>query len=205
MTKRVKIISEAEVFRKAIFRIREARLQHERYDGQMSDEIVRLNLERGDSVAALVHDTSDDVFIMTEQFRYPTYEKGPGWIIEVPAGIIEEGEQAAETMQRELIEEIGYTVTSFHDIGLFYVSPGGTSERIHLFYAAVDGASHTSEGGGADEEHEDIRVIRPAVDDALAALNSGDVVDAKTIIALQWFALNRRSLDAEETPEGGSA
>jgi ADP-ribose pyrophosphatase len=194
MNKKVEIISQVEVFNKGIFRIIEAHLRYQRYDGKMSDEIVRLSLERGDSAAALVHDSSDDVIVMTEQFRYPAHKKGPAWIKELPAGTVDEGESATDTMAREICEEIGYAITSLRNIATFYVSPGGTSERIHLFYTKVDGTDRVSVGGGLTREGEDIRVVRVPVTEALADLDSGRIVDAKTIIALQWFALHRNAV-----------
>ena len=197
MNKQVEILSEAEVFNKAIFRIIEAHLRYQRYDGTMSGEVVRLSLERGDSATALVHDVRDDVIVMTEQFRYPAHEKGPAWIRELPAGMIDEGESAADAMAREICEEIGYTIGALRHIATFYVSPGGTSERIHLYYTGVVGANHESSGGGLSSEGEDIRVVRVPVAEALAELDRGRIVDAKTIIALQWFALNRNGLQEQ--------
>ena len=92
MNKTVEIVDRREIFRKYVFRIEEVRLRHERYDGDMSTEITRLHLDRGDSVAALVHDTRQECVVLAEQFRFPTYDKGPGWILELPAGIVEEGD-----------------------------------------------------------------------------------------------------------------
>ena len=108
--------------------------------------------------------------------------------------MVDEGESATDTMAREICEEIGYAITSLHNIATFYVSPGGTSERIHLFYTKVDGTDRVSVGGGLTREGEDIRVVRVPVTEALADLASGRIVDAKTIIALQWFALHRNAV-----------
>jgi len=194
MTKRVEIVQEKEVFRQAIFRVVAATLKFERYDGKMSNQIVRLNLDRGDSAAALIHDVDNDVLVMTEQFRYPTLEKGPGWLTEVVAGVVDGSEEPAESMKREIWEEVGYRVSSLRHLGTFYVSPGGSSERIHLFYSAVQREGKETSGGGILAEGEDIRVLTMPVDQALEELERGRVVDAKTIIALQWLALNRDTL-----------
>lgn len=185
---RVEVIDEQEVFNRSIFTIREARLRFERYDGTMSSEVVRLNLDRGDSVAALVHDTADDCFVFTEQFRYPAYGgRGPGWMIEIPAGMVDERESAVDAVKREIREEVGYGAASLRPIAAFYVSPGGSSERVQLYYAVVNGGGDTSGGGGLAHEEEDIRVVRLTPEQALAELEQGAIVDAKTIIALQWF------------------
>lgn len=191
MSKRVEIAEEVEIFERLIFRIVEARLSFERYDGTMSREVVRLSVERGDSVAAVLHDTSRDAIVLTEQFRYPTHHKGPGWLLELPAGVLGADEQPIEAIQREVAEEVGYAVSTLEPIGMFYVSPGGTSERIQLFYAQVTPAEHESPGGGVASEGEDIRTVRMPVSEALERLRDGTIVDAKTIIGLQWLALAR--------------
>jgi len=195
MSKRVKINGKKVAFKQAIFQIDEAHLQYEKFNGQMSEEIVRLNLNRGDSVAAIVHRTADDSLILAEQFRFSTYEKGPGWILEIPAGIIEDKDSNAEdTMRREIVEEVGYRVNKLQHIHTFYLSPGGTSERIFLFYAAVSAKDKVSDGGGLPDEAEDIRTEIILVDDLLAKLKAGEIIDAKTIIGLQWLQINRDNL-----------
>jgi ADP-ribose pyrophosphatase len=90
MAKRVEILSETSLFQKYFFNVKEAKLKHEQYSGKMSEEITRLNFERGDSVAILMHDPDQDTVVLTEQFRYPSYRKDDanenGWIWEIPAG-----------------------------------------------------------------------------------------------------------------------
>jgi ADP-ribose pyrophosphatase len=193
MTRRVQIIAQNEVFKKGIFRIDEAKLRYERYNGQMSDEITRLNLKRGDSVAAVVHDAEADTVVLTEQFRYPAYEKSGGWLLELPAGVVnaDEEQDPQKTIQRELLEEIGYQVEKVERISTFYVSPGGSDERIHLYYAAANPKNQTGKGGGLAEEGEDIRVVVLKVNAALRMIDDGQIQDAKTIIGLQWLQLHR--------------
>jgi nudix-type nucleoside diphosphatase (YffH/AdpP family) len=186
---RVDIIEKQQIFKKAIFEIEATRLRHERFDGSMSDEIMRLNLERGDGVAAVVHNTDDDTIILIEQFRYSTYEKGPGWLIELPAGIVEAGEDPAATMIREIEEEIGFAVDAVEPISTFYLSPGGSSERIFLFYVAVSPDQDRGNGGGKDDEGEDIRRVVLPVTEALGKVKTGEIMDAKTLVGLQWLKL----------------
>ncbi len=193
MKKRVDIVSETEIFKKLIFRVVEGRFRFQRYDGNMSDEIVRLNLDRGDSVAAVLHDTTDDTIVLTEQYRYPTHGKGPGWMLELPAGVLDADEKPEQSVRREIVEEVGYEVSSMEPICTFYVSPGGTSERILLFYARVTPSARISAGGGVASEGEDIRTVHIPVAEALARVRDGDIVDAKTIIGLQWLELESRS------------
>ena len=169
------------------FRVDEATLSFERFDGSMSPRVRRLVFERGDSAAALVFDRDTNVLLFTEQFRFPAYRKGEGWPLELMAGMVEEGETPEATVRRELEEELGYRPGDLASVATFFVSPGGSSERIHLFYAEVTAAMRVGKGGGAAAEHEDIRIVRRSVDETRAALAAGQLTDAKTLIGVQWF------------------
>ncbi len=197
MPRQVKIISKNRVY-DGTFKIDEAHLQHELYNGEMSPELTRLNFERGDSAAVVLHDPVSDTVIMTEQFRYPVYTKeaAKAWLLEIPAGSIEEKENADPTitLRRELMEEIGYTVNSFRKIASFFVSPGGTSERIHLFYSAITPKDKIASGGGLVSEGEDVHMVSIGVQAAVYKISTGEIMDAKTIIGLQWLQMNRQTL-----------
>lgn len=134
MPERVEIIEETELVKRHGFKLKEGTFRHERYDGKMSSAVVRVSFDRGDSVAAVVHDPGADTIVLAEQFRYPAYEKGPGWVIELPAGIItpEEAADPIRTMRRELREEISVDPSAIMLVMAFYSSVGGSSERIHL-------------------------------------------------------------------------
>jgi nudix-type nucleoside diphosphatase (YffH/AdpP family) len=195
MQKLVEILARKQVFKQAIFRIEEATLRYMKYAGVMSEPIVRLNLDRGDSVAILMHNIDQDTVVLTEQFKYPTYDpagkRGDGWIIELPAGMVDEGESPEDAVRREVIEETGYALESVRHISTFYVSPGGTSERIILYYAGVRATDRTDQGGGVASEGEDIRVLSVRVGEALQMIDDGRIADAKTIVALFWLQMNR--------------
>ncbi len=169
------------------FRIVEARLTYQRADGTTSEPRRWLSFERGDSAAAVVFDATRSCVILTRQFRYPTLEKGPGWLLEVVAGSIDEGESPEECIRREILEEVGYEVTALGQIATFYASPGGSSERIHLFHAQVDSRAPAGAGGGLASEQEDIEFVVVPLADVPRLLASGEVVDAKTIIGLSWL------------------
>ena len=169
------------------FKVDEAELSFERFDGSMTPPVRRLVFERGDSVAAVVFDRDAERLLLTEQFRFPAFEKGPGWLIELIAGMIDRGEQPEASIRREIEEELGYRADHIEHIATFYVSPGGSSERIWVYYADVGAAGRVSAGGGLPGEHEDIRVVSISPEEARAALKDGKIADAKTIIGLQWF------------------
>ncbi len=184
--KKVEVENKRRIF-DDFFKIEEAYLSYERFDGQMSESLRQLVFERGDSAAAIVMNKQTERVVLIKQFRYPTYEKGPGWVTETIAGTMEEGEQPEEAIRREILEEAGYNVHKLTHISTFYVSPGGTSERIFLYYAEVDNAGKIADGGGVATEHEDIQILEFSLAELWEALKSGQIVDAKTIVGLMWL------------------
>jgi len=184
--KKVEIKSKQLIF-DDFFKIEEAYLSHERFDGQMSQEVRRLNFERGDSAAAILMNRDTQRVILINQFRYPTYEKGPGWLTETVAGIVEPDETPAQTIRREVLEETGYEVSDFIHIATFYLSPGGSSERIFLYYGEVDNVDQVAGEGELNTEHEDIKIEEFTLPELQTALTSGQIVDAKTVIGLLWL------------------
>lgn len=184
--RRVDLHSKKRLF-DGFFKIDEAEVSFERFDGEMSPPVKRLCFERGDSVAAVVHDRDSGTVILVEQFKYPTYERGPGWIIETVAGVVESGESPESAVRREVLEEVGYEIEALEPIATFYVSPGGSSERILLFYAEVAAGGKVASGGGLPSEEEDIRTVKVAVDDLDHVVAEGTIQDAKTLVAVQWL------------------
>ena len=184
--KHVEILNQRVVF-DDVFKIEEAMLRFERFNGQMSEPVRRLVFERGDAAAALLLNRDTQKVILIEQFRYPTYKKGPGWLLEVVAGIVDQGEQPEETIRREVREEVGYQVSDLQAIATFYVSPGGSSERVALYYEEIGEADRVAAGGGSAAEHEDIEQVELSLPELWTALREGNIVDAKTLIAVQWL------------------
>lgn len=165
------------------FKLDATEFSFERFDGTMSAPVRRLVLERGDSVAALLVDAGDVLLI--EQFRLATHAQGPGWITELVAGVIAPGETAEQALRREAAEETGFALRDIEPIGSFYLSPGGSSERVHLFLAHVDGMA--GPGGGDRSVGEDIRVVRYSRAQLRAEQRGGRFIDAKTQIAVQHY------------------
>lgn len=184
--KKVIVHTKKRVF-DGFFKLDEAEISYERFDGHMSGCLRRLSLERGDSVAAIIYNRDSEKSLFVNQFKYPTFEKGPGWIMEIVAGMIEEGEPPESTLKREVLEEIGYAIETVEHIASFYVSPGGSSERIILYYVEVSGRSTAGPGGGLESEGEDIEVVELSPNELAHLLESNSVQDAKTIVAIQWL------------------
>jgi nudix-type nucleoside diphosphatase (YffH/AdpP family) len=171
----------------SFFRVEEATLRYERYDGRMSEPVRRVKVERGDSVALVLRHIDSGHILLIEQFKYPTYGSGDGWIVETVAGMVDEGESVEEAARREVREEIGYDLCHLQPIATFYVSPGGTSERVTLFYGEVSESSRVGTGGGLAAEGEDIQLLRLEPEAAWRALDAGELIDAKTMMGLMWL------------------
>ena len=155
-----------------------------------------LVMERGDSAAALIHVVDRDVVILTEQFRLPTYAQGNGWIIETVAGSIRGGADGGETpeecIRREMLEEVGYQAGELTLMSSFYASPGGSSERIFLFYAPVHAQDLVApEASGLAEASENVRRVELPLQAFIDGCLAGGFQDAKLIIAGLWLAARR--------------
>lgn len=169
------------------FKVEEVQLRYERFDGDMSPLVRRLNLERGDSVAVLLFNPKKQRILLVNQFKYPAYAKGPGWITETVAGMIGTDESPESAARREVEEETGYKVSRLEHVSTFYVSPGGSSERIILYYAEVDDTDKFDAGGGVAKEEEDIMTVDLSLTEALEQIQNGEIADAKTIVGIFWL------------------
>jgi ADP-ribose pyrophosphatase len=209
---KVRILESHEDYRYGNrFRVLRARLQYRRFDGQLSDPVTRISFERGDSVGVLLYDARRDVVILASQFRYPVFARqgsgGPpeaaqsAWLLEVVAGMQDPGYGPQEVAHQELLEEAGYELKSeLRSIASFYPSPGGSSERITLFWAEVDGGPRSGTSGGVLAEGEDIQMVALPLTEAMQKIANGEICDAKTIIALQHLALTRGVRNKSERP-----
>lgn len=192
--RRVEVLELETVFQ-GYFRIDRYQLRHEQFAGGLGTALVREVFERGQVAAVLPFDPVAGQVVLIEQFRPGAWAAGHDpWLLECVAGVIEQGESPTEVCIREAQEEAGCVVSDLIPIvAPFFSSPGACSETVALFCARVD-ASTAHGVHGLDDEGEDIRVGTWSLDDALQLLAEGRIVNAKTIIALQWLALNRDSL-----------
>ncbi|MGK0247360.1 MAG: ADP-ribose pyrophosphatase [Oleispira sp.] len=174
-------------------------IQHRLFAGGSSETFSREVFERGEAAAVLLYDPNENVVVLTEQFRIGAAldaARTSPWLLEVVAGIIEEGEQAEEVARREALEEAGCVINDLIPISTYWSSPGGTSEKIHLYCALLDSRGM---GGihGLDYEQEDILVRMIPFDTAYDGIASGEINNAATIIALQWLKLHQSLLSQE--------
>jgi ADP-ribose pyrophosphatase len=184
---KLEILGKTEVLRRGFFRWDLVRFRFVRFDGTESAVVENIVFERGDSVAMLVHDTSSQEIVLVEQLRISTETATGGWILEIPAGRIDSGEEPMTAAIRELSEETGASTVEPQFISAFYPSPGACSERIHLFYCPFSKGISVGKYGGLAAENEDLKIHRVTLKQAFEWLEAGQLVDAKTMIAVMWL------------------
>ncbi len=148
--------------------------------------------DRGNGAAILLINPSKGTVILTEQFRLPTYVNGneSGMLIEVSAGLLD-GDDPETCIIKEAEEETGYRLSKVIKVMETYMSPGAVTEILHLFIGYCDEEMKFGQGGGAKHETENIEVLEISFEDAITMIDNGEIKDAKTIILLQYAALNR--------------
>ena len=137
-------------------------------------------LVRKNVVASLVYDTTKDKYIFVSQWRPGSESK----LIEIVAGTLEEGEDPIDAMKREILEEVGYKTDLIFKVAQCYLSPGGTTEFIDIFYSEV--SEKVSEGGGLEEENEDIEILEFDKKELDKNYEDNNFLDAKTLISIKF-------------------
>ena len=150
----------------------------------------RETYDRGDGATLLPYNLAARTVLLTRQFRYPAYASGyDALMIEAAAGLLDKAEPEAR-IRAEVEEEIGYRLGAVRKIFECFMSPGSVTERLHFFVAEYDASMRISDGGGVEAEGEEIDVLELDLDQALAMVAGGEIVDAKTILLLQYAALS---------------
>jgi nudix-type nucleoside diphosphatase (YffH/AdpP family) len=150
----------------------------------------RETYDRGNGAVILLYNRSARTVVLTRQFRLPAYVNGhPEPLIEAPAGRLD-ADDPETCIRKETEEETGYRVSQPRRVFNAFMSPGSVTERLVFFVAEYDPADRVAAGGGDADEGEDIEVIEPTLDDALAMIERGDIADAKTIMLLQYAQLH---------------
>jgi nudix-type nucleoside diphosphatase (YffH/AdpP family) len=185
------IIKEKKREYEGFYTVEKCALKYERFNGKMSDLVIRENCSRGDSTGALVYDLNEKKIVLIRQFRYPVYSVEPdeAWLLELPAGSVSADEYPKDAIMRELAEEIHLDVKKedVRLIGKYFSSPGGTSERVYLYAVECDLGDYDKKTGGVAEEQEDIEILVMPFRQVYEALSSEKIMDGKSIMALQWL------------------
>ena len=175
------------------------RFRHRLFNGEMSGEIRREIFERGHAAVLLPFDPVRDEVVLVEQIRIAAYDVSESpWLLEMVAGMIEEGESVEDVARREALEEAGLVVGRTKPVLSYLASPGGTSERLSIMVGEVDAT--TAEGiHGLADENEDIRVHVVSREQAYQWVEEGKIDNAASVIALQWLQLHYHNLRNEWT------
>lgn len=147
--------------------------------------------DRGDGAAILLYNPTKKTVILIKQFRIPSYLNGnaTGMMIEVCAGMLDK-DNPEECIIKEVEEETGFKISNPKKVFELYSTPGAVTEKIHYFIAEYSDDMKISEGGGLEEEHEEIEVLEINFETALSMVSKGEINDAKTVVLLQYAKLN---------------
>lgn len=189
MTDRIRII-DTQTLHKGWSRLTRTRLDYLRPDGTWQRQ-EREVFDHGHAAAVLLHDPVRDTVLLTRQFRLPVHLNGAdGWIIEVCAGLLD-GDDPETCARREALEETGHAIDQLEFAFSAVMSPGSLTESVSCFVGTFHDGTRQGDGGGLPHEGEDIEVIEMPFSEALDAIATGAIFDAKTIMLLQYLALRR--------------
>ena len=149
----------------------------------------RETYDRGNGATLLPYHLAQRMVVLVRQFRYPAYVNGhDDLLIEAAAGLLDNASPEVR-IRAEAEEETGYRLGEIRKVFEAFMSPGSVTEKLHFFVAAYQPDMKIGSGGGNADEGEDIEVIELSIDEALAMIGDLRIVDAKTIMLLQYAAL----------------
>ncbi len=181
-------IKSVEILSDDWARLTKTTFDYRRNDGTWETQ-VRQTYDRGNGAVILPFDRERSTVLLVRQFRYPTFITGhPDLLIEACAGLLDDHDPET-AIRKEAEEELGYRLRDVRRVYTTYMSPGSVTERLTFFTADYTPADRISDGGGAADEGEDIEVLEITLDEALAQVRDGTIVDAKTIMLIQHLKL----------------
>jgi nudix-type nucleoside diphosphatase (YffH/AdpP family) len=155
-----------------------------RRDGTWQQQ-SRETYDRGNGAVILLYNLERSTVILTRQFRFPAFVSGhSGLLIEAAAGLLDEA-SPEERIKAEVEEETGYRVDHLCKIFEAFMSPGSVTEKLYFFLAEYESSRKAAGGGGNHAEGEDIEVLELSIEDAMHAIENGEIADGKTIMLLQ--------------------
>lgn len=184
------IVDSVEVVSDGWHVLRRNTIRYRRRDGEWTTQ-QRETYDRGDGATIMLYDLAARTVVLTRQFRFPVYvnDHPDGMVIEAAAGLLD-GDSPEVAIGREATEELGITPGEIRHLFDLYMSPGSVTERVHYYVAPYNAAEVVGAGGGLEEEGEDIEVLTLDFDEAMRMTTDGRISDGKTVILLQWAALN---------------
>jgi len=188
MRDKVKIVGE-QVLSHNWGRLTRYEIDYRRADGT-SQTLMREVYDRGNAAVILLVDPARETVVLTRQFRFPVQLGGDdAALVEACAGLLD-GMAPEACARKEAEEETGYRVGAVVHLFDSYMSPGSVLEKLSFFMGSYEATSRISAGGGLAEEGEEIEVLELPLSAAIAMVGAGEIVDAKTIMLLQYAALN---------------
>ncbi|MEV0894104.1 NUDIX domain-containing protein [Promicromonospora sp. NPDC050262] len=184
------VVRDVELTSRGWHVLRRTTFDYRRRDGRWESQ-QRETYDRGNGAVVLPYDVARGCVLLTRQFRYPAYVDGhpDGMLVEAAAGLLD-ADDPDTAIRRESAEELGVTLGELTHVLDAYMSPGSVTERLHHYAAPYTPADRTGAGGGLEEDGEDIEVLEVPFAEALAMARDGRIVDGKTILLLQWAALD---------------
>ena len=182
-------IADVQVLSDNWYVLKKTTFDYLRRDGQWQRQ-SRETYDRGNGATILLYNRERKTVVLTRQFRFPAYVNGTpdGMLIEACAGLLDQDDPAT-CIRRETEEETGYRIAEVRKVFEAYMSPGSVTERLFFFVGAYEARDKVSDGGGEPHEGEDIEVLEPTLDEALAMVERGEICDGKTIMLLQYAKL----------------
>jgi len=183
-------IKETKVLSDNWYTLNKVIYDYQKKDGSWEEQ-AREAYDRGNGATILLYNKENKTIILTSQFRMPTYLNGndSGIMIEACAGLLDK-DNPEDCIRKETEEETGYKVSKVQKIFEAYMSPGSVTEILYFFIAEYTKDMKVSEGGGLEEEQENIEVLELDFDKAYSMISSGEINDAKTMMLLQYAKLH---------------
>ena len=184
------IITESNVLSDNWYTLRKITFQKTNLHGKIITA-SREAYDRGNGAVILPYNIEQQTIILTRQFRLPTFVNGneTGMLIEACAGLLDKDDPET-CIKREAEEEIGYKLENVTKIFEAYMSPGSVTEILFFFIAAYQSSMKVNNGGGINEEQEDIEVLELPFTEAFNMIYTGAIRDGKTIMLLQYLKLH---------------
>ena len=169
--------------------LKQTTFEYRRNDGEWQTQ-KRETYERDNAAAVLPYNLARRTVILVKQFRLPAFIRGyDDLLIEAAAGVLDDASPEAR-IRAEAEEETGYRLHHVQKVFEAFMSPGAVTEKLHFFVAEYEPEMRVSDGGGLEHEGEDIEVLELSIDEALAMIADGRIIDAKAIMLLQYAALH---------------
>jgi ADP-ribose pyrophosphatase len=177
------------------------RFRHRRFDGTMSGVRTWELWRRGRAAAVLPWDPDTDQVVLIEQYRLPALAAGVDPVlVELPAGLCDDGETPEQTARREMLEEMNLPVSTLHPMAEVLLTPGGCDELCTLYLGRVTAPPANAEGivghAGLPEEQEDILTRVWPTAEAIEAALAGRLANSVTMLGLLWLAARHDAMRA---------